>query len=197
MTKAPFSLREPHLVDAEYPEEWEVVHQNPWYEVSTWGRVRSWVNNVSRLRRRPKILTISQDMVGYRTVGIKTLGKRKTTLVHRLVAEAFLGIQEGMEVNHKNGEKKDNRLENLEWCTPSQNRKHAYDQGLQVAPKGQNNSYATITDAQALEIKQRLVDGQSLKGISIAMGIPDYTAQNIKRHLAWKHIPWPEKSYAS
>lgn len=72
---------------------------------------------------------------GYATVGLQINGKKKMFFVHRLVACFFnpLGFslnETYMQVNHKNGNKLDNHIDNLEWVTPSQNTKHAYDSGL-------------------------------------------------------------------
>lgn len=74
-----------------------------------------------------KILKGSKNRGEYRTVSLKAGRKLKTCLVHRLVCEAFLdNPKQKPHVNHKNGVKDDNRLENLEWCTPSENARHAH-----------------------------------------------------------------------
>lgn len=81
--------------------------------------------------KKPHPLKPKIDRAGYKTVTIIKAGKRHTMFVHRLVAEAF--IQNPLvkpEVNHKNGIKTDNRLENLEWVTHSENMQHAHDVGL-------------------------------------------------------------------
>jgi len=72
---------------------------------------------------------------GYAVIGLQINGKKKMFYVHRLVACFFnpLGYsltERSMQVNHINGNKLDNHIENLEWITPSQNTKHAYDLGL-------------------------------------------------------------------
>ena len=75
---------------------------------------------------------------GYLKIGIKYGGKQHKAYVHRLVADAFVDNPRGLnEINHKNGNKHDNRAENLEWCTHSQNLKHAYATGLCVTTERQ------------------------------------------------------------
>ena len=69
---------------------------------------------------------------GYERVGLRKKGVQKGHYVHRLVAEAFLTPEPGRPfVNHKDGNKANNNLENLEWCTQSENQIHAYQLGLQ------------------------------------------------------------------
>ena len=65
---------------------------------------------------------------GYQQVALFYKGQRKDCYIHDLVATAFVeGWREGLEVNHKNGVKSDNRAENLEWVTASENHQHARD----------------------------------------------------------------------
>ena len=99
-------------------ENWKLTIWSDNYEVSDLGRVR----NVTTQH----VLTPVKETAGY--FRIKINGKHKK--IHRLVCESFLGPQEGKEVNHINGVKTDNRLENLEWVTRSENLKHAYDINL-------------------------------------------------------------------
>lgn len=102
-----------------------------WYEASSLGNIRS----VDRLRRsrsgnlhKIKGVNISPkiDKDGYKAITISIDGKKKYVGVHRLIAMAFLGIKNGMQVNHKNGIKTDNSFENLEWVTISENVLHTY-----------------------------------------------------------------------
>ena len=104
-------------------EIWKVVEDFPNYEVSDLGRVRN------AITKHIRSFTYNN---GYPQVDLYP-GKQTRT-VHTLVAEAFLGKHPGLFVNHKNGNKQDNRLTNLEWVTPGENLKHAYDHNLRKPP---------------------------------------------------------------
>lgn len=123
-------------------EDWrDIPDAQGYYEVSTLGRVRSkdrvvdyrsrWGTYTKR-RVAGRLLKPWSDGNGYLVVYICADGERREAInVHRLVASAFLpGDAERLHVNHKNGVKTDNRPENLEWCTRSENMIHAQDTGL-------------------------------------------------------------------
>lgn len=97
-------------------EQWREVPGFPGYMVSDMGRIKG---------RRPagRIMQCPRGANGYLRV---CLSDRKCHLVHRLVLLAFIG-ESSLQVNHKNGEKADNRLSNLEYCTGSENQKHSWD----------------------------------------------------------------------
>lgn len=97
---------------------WKVIQGHFNYSISDDGYVK---NN-----RTGKILKPSKTSNGYLKVSLD--GKRLN--VHRLVADAFLGHEETLQVNHKDGNKENNNVCNLEWCTPSENTIHAQKIGL-------------------------------------------------------------------
>lgn len=102
------------------------------YQISNLGRVRS-LDRYDRLGRfhAGQIRSAKDNGCGYLTLPLKRNGVQTMVLVHRMVAMAFVPNPNGYNnVNHKDGNKQNNRADNLEWCTQSQNIKHAVDTGL-------------------------------------------------------------------
>lgn len=104
-------------------EEWSVIREFPNYSVSDLGRVVS--NQLDREIHKPVCAW------GYYSVRLSHNGVRRTKMVHRLVADAFvLGWDVGLVVNHIDGDKLNNQDGNLEWVTHSENTLHAHRTGL-------------------------------------------------------------------
>lgn len=103
---------------------WKSIDFAPSYEVSDTGRVRN--TNFNR-SGATKEMSYFDSNNGYKMVGIMVNGKQKSFGVHRLVAQAFIQNPEKLPfVNHLNGDKTDNRVENLEWITNKDNQLHGF-----------------------------------------------------------------------
>lgn len=105
------------------------------YQVSSMGRVQSIDREVTQFCHKKyftrtisgKIIKPGVQNSGYEIVWLSKNGEVSPFLVHRLVASAFLNIEKGKsDVNHKDGNRRNNTVRNLEWCTKSENVKHSY-----------------------------------------------------------------------
>lgn len=106
--------------------------------------------------------------------------------VHRIVAETFIEKIDGKShVNHIDGNKQNNAVENLEWVTQSENDKHAYDTGLKVSKKGEDAHRSILSLKSVLEIKQLLSNGYNCKYISGLYGVHRKTISDIKNNRTW------------
>lgn len=124
-------------------ENWVPIKGFPGYEVSSEGRIRSFVGWKGRGTTDAKIISQSRKRNGYMQAWLCDGKKKKSFSVHRLVAEAFIPNEGNKRtVNHKNGIKNDNRICNLEWATHGENIKHAYATGLREPSERQKKATA-------------------------------------------------------
>ena len=153
-------------------EEWrDIAGHEDSYQVSSFGRVRSLERYIQQsdgmkapYRIPPKILKPKRTKGGYLAVNLSKNGKAHHHRIHRMVAEAFIPNPEGLpSVNHKNEDKTDNRVENLEWCTV-----------------GYNNDYGTRQQRVQINQKQRRavcmmsLDGEVLRDFPTCLSAARY-----------------------
>lgn len=123
------------------------------YQVSNLGRVRSLdrvinynIENGKKVKRKGKILKQRSNWNNYLYIHFSKNSKIKLFIVHRLVAEAFIPNPNNLpQVNHIDGNKFNNRVDNLEWCTAKENIIHSWKMGLSkgyIHPKGKLTDYS-------------------------------------------------------
>jgi HNH endonuclease/NUMOD4 motif-containing protein len=135
------------------------------YVVSNKGRIKSLLTQ--------KILKEHSTPQGYKQIGLYIRSKRKSFMVHRLVAETYIPIKNSnyYEVNHIDGNKNNNAIENLEWCTRQENLEHAHKMKLFKRQLGETNGRCKIKNIELLDIKELFKLGFKAKDIANAYNI--------------------------
>lgn len=155
------------------------------YEVSDTGLIKSLKANRgvgSRLEDRQRKTTLNK---GYESVALCKDGKLRYFQVHRLVAEAFIENPNDLpQVNHKNGNKLDNRASNLEWCTHQYNQIHARENGLMGGERG-NTTKLTERDIRAI---RRLYPKVNSRELAEAFDVGQNAVRKIINNETWKYV---------
>lgn len=171
-----------------------IVEFGEHYEVSSYGRVRSIdrkVNSRSGLRTvKGQMLKLQTDKDGYKKAMLYCKQKCKIYRVHRLVALAFIpNPNSKSDVNHINGVKYNNSIENLEWATKSENRQHAFDSGLQFGKKGEDSVVSKLTEKEVREIVDLYkTDLYSTEELADKFNISQAQANRIVNRETWVHL---------
>lgn len=168
--------------DEEYSrEEWILIEEHPRYMVSNFGRVLN--------ARTQRILKQCVNSAGYKKVVLN--GKNK--YVHRLVADAYVQNPNGLpEVNHKDGNKWNNTVENLEWVSKSDNAKHAFDMGLRSVDGYTryrvSRSCRRFSVSEVEEIKRMYDEGMSKQEIAGVVGCASSVICNLLNDKTYREI---------
>ena len=175
-------------------EEWRpVVGYEGIYLVSNQGRVQSLdrtVNqkNGSRRSIKGRMLIPSTLATGYPRVKLWRNGTGKEVSIHRLVVEAFVGDPDGFHVNHKDGDRENNDVTNLEIVTPRQNFRHAMEIGLWDY-RGTKHHWSKISDADVRVIRKLYAYKHMTQDrIANMFGIIPSTVHCVKSYKSWRHI---------
>lgn len=174
-------------------ENWIQVKEFPDYEISNLGRVKSksrLVNHFCGGKRlkKEKILIPNENRIGYSYVTLCRFDEdvyvQKAKTIHRLVAIAFIPNPENKpEVNHKDGIKTNNNVDNLEWNTSKENIKHAVKNKLRVAKRGSSVKHSKIKEEDVIFIRSsslKLTELASMYGISFQ------SVSDVKNRRTWK-----------
>ena len=165
-------------------EKWKVIEGFSKYLISNTGRVK----NIVELR----------DLKFYNCKGYSKIelindnNKDKKVFVHRLVALNFIPNPSNKpQVNHIDGDKNNNNMENLEWCTQSENMKHAFKTGLYVPNplKGEDRYNSKMTYEKVILLREMYDSGEFLlKELAEEFNISITVTWNIAKRNTWKHI---------
>lgn len=181
-------------------ELWKpVVGYEGYYEASSGGRIRSLdrivVRSVGNFHREGALLNPSLNAYGYLRVALSVGGVGRTRTVHSLIAQAFLpnppgevsAKSDGWSINHIDGIKTNNRVENLEYVTKSGNIRHAWENKL-LSHSGMKNSQATLTDQDIRDIRAAYAGGEPQSSLRARYGKSSSTISYIVRRITWTHV---------
>ena len=164
-----------------------LLENYPGYVFYEDGRI--WSEPKGKSNPKGKFLKHTSQHHGYTVVSIVERGEKKQRSLHKLMATAFIPNPKKLpQINHINGNKKDNRLSNLEWCSAKQNTQHAERIGLRRhLDGGENNTRAKLTNTQAREIKRLVSEGISQMEISRTFGVCQSVVSFIKLGKSYKN----------
>lgn len=146
------------------------------------------IGNVRHIEHKNNIKMITSPS-GYQLFSVRQNNKRYTLKMARVIAIAFIpNPQNYPQVNHRDGNKKNNSVSNLEWCTSKINMRHAFDNKLITPHRGADRWNAMLTDSQVIEILELLKLKVKQRDIAKLFGISPVTVCNIKYNRTWTHI---------
>ena len=168
-------------------EEWRRVPGRVGYEVSSFGRVRSWRRRgySTKLTDDPRLLNPSPDRDGY-LEGTFYEGARKIRFkVHVLVLTAFRGARptSSHQCAHGDGNRQNNRLDNLRWATPLENARDCILHGNR--PRGSSHPDAKLTEEMVREIRSQKVGGVAM---AARFGVSYSAIKRVRSGKTWRHI---------
>jgi len=158
-------------------ELWRKTEVDPNFEISSFGNIR---------RSNGKNKKQWKTNWGYMQTEFKN---KKKHAVHRLVGFAFLkdSFFQGAVINHKDGNKCNNHVDNLEWVTLSENAKHSFRIGTSCIV-GERHPSARLTEQKVLEIREKRKQGIKYRELAIEYGVRETTIADAAKGRNWSHI---------
>lgn len=158
-------------------ESWKVCTAHPDYEISDRGRIR----------HGSKIMKMYVPANGYLATSLPYKGKRRPFYIHQLVMSAFVGEPpSGIEIRHIDGNKLNNKLENLAYCTHTENMADKNIHGTHN--KGERNGRAKLTSDQVIDIRIKSVNGWNHEVLSHDFNVSLAAISSIVNRKSWRHI---------
>ena len=155
------------------------------YQISNKGQIKSLTKKRGFYQAKEMILKQKITKFGYANITLLKNNKPSFCVVHRLVAETFIPNPENKpQVNHKDGNKLNNHVSNLEWCTCSENMKHAYKNNLRDS-HGENHSQNKLTNKDIINIRKSKEKGCNL---SKKYSVSRSSISRIRKGNSWKHL---------
>ena len=169
----------------------DIVGYEGLYQVSNLGNVKSIRVYPRDKKYVNKNLKPVLQKIGYYSFTLCRENSKKIFMLHRLISEAFIDNNNNKPcVNHINGIKTDNRIENLEWVTYSENSKHAHDNNLQVSIKGSSHCNSKLTEDQVVEIRNAYIKGSGIyhRHLAEKYNVSRELIRDVINRKKWKHI---------
>ena len=177
-------------------ETWKPIPISPDYEISSEGRIRRLTDSQPRrsgfFHPRGTPRKTWHNNRGYEYVSLRVNGKTKGFQVHRLVMLSFVGPCD-LQVNHKNGLRGDNRLENLEYVTPRENQQHSKNV-LGTFNMGSRHHQAKLTEDDVREILRMGKSGKTTLEIATLFPVSATMIGYILQRKWWKHVEVDEST---
>lgn len=178
-------------------EEWKDIKDFDNYQISNYGRVMN--------KSTGRILSPHISKQGYARVNLCILSKSFSKAIHRLVAENFLDspsieLQESIKhtknkqvlVNHKDGNKSNNHIDNLEWTNYSKNTKHSFNIGTQIVQRGTDSYNSKLTEEQVLQIRDLYDNANNKRNLTTELSklynVSRSNIWSIVNRKSWTHI---------
>lgn len=172
--------------------EWyDIKRYGGCYQISDSHKIRSISRTVVDKIGRPlkfhgKYLTVKISKSGYFFVRLSIKDKSKREFIHRLIAEVKINNLSNLPfINHIDGNKLNNSIENLEWCTHAQNMAHAFRTNLVPRVVGENQARSKLKNNEVREIfASKLV----LRKLAEIYNVDHKTIRAVKKGITWNHI---------